>query len=181
MKWNILAPNKGDLIKTLLANRGLKTQKEITEFLKPPRPEFLLPKTAKAILRIKRAIKKKEPIVIYGDYDADGICATAIIWEALNDLGAKVMPFIPRREVEGYGLSVEGINNLDKCRLLITVDNGIVAHQAVDYAKKKGIEVIILDHHEKPKELPKSLAIIHTEKLCAAGIAYFFAKSLGAR
>lgn len=180
MKWNILAPGGKDIVETLLNNRGLTTKKEIEEFLKPPQPEFALD-SKKAIARILKAIKTQEPIIVYGDYDADGICATAIMWEALNSLGAKVLPFIPQREKEGYGLSKEGIDNLSNCQLLITVDNGIAALDAVEYARKKGIEVIILDHHEKPKKLPKALVIIHTEKLCASGIAYFMAKELGAK
>lgn len=180
MKWQILAQGGMDIIKTLLKNRGLTTKKEIAEFLKPPQPEFTL-NSKKAVTRILTAIKGKEPIVVYGDYDADGICATAIMWEALDSLKAKVLPFIPQREKEGYGLSKEGIDNLSDCKLLITVDNGIAAFDAVEYAKKKGIDVIILDHHEKPKKLPKAYALIHTEKLCASGIAYFFAKDLGAK
>ncbi len=126
--------------------------------------------------RIKLSIKKQEPVIVYGDYDADGICATAIVWETLHSLGAKVMPFIPAREKEGYGLSVEGIKNIANCSLLIVVDSGIVADEAVDFANSQNMDVIILDHHEKPKKLPKAFAIIHTEKLCASGIAYFLAK-----
>ncbi len=172
MKWNILGKGT-DIIDILLKNRKITDKKE---FLNPKFPEFKLSST-KAIIRIKKAIKNSEPIIVYGDYDADGICGTAIIWEALHGLGAKVMPFIPSREKEGYGLSVEGIKDLD-ARLIITVDNGIVAHEVVDYANKKGIDVIILDHHEKPKKLPKAYAIVHTTKLCASGIAYFFAREM---
>ncbi len=181
MKWNILAKPGSDILKSLLLNRGLKTKKEIAQFLNPPRPKFPLPGITKALSRIKKAIKTKEHIIVYGDYDADGICATAIMWEALNSLEAKVLPFIPRREVEGYGLSIEGIDNLGDCKLLITVDNGIVANEAVDYAKTKGIDVIVLDHHEKPKKLPKAFAIVHTEKICASALAYFTASALGAK
>lgn len=130
----------------------------------------------RVVTRIKLSIKKQEPVIVYGDYDADGICATAIIWETLHSLGAKVMPFIPQREKEGYGLSIEGIKNIAHCSLIIVVDSGIVAHEAVEFANKKDIDVIILDHHERPKKLPKAYAIIHTEKLCASGIAYFLAK-----
>ena len=178
MKWNVLSQTGQDIVETLLANRGLKTKKEIDEFLDPPAPKFKLD-TKVAIDRIKKAIKADEPIVVYGDYDADGICATAIMWEALNDLGAKVLPFIPQREKEGYGLSVDGIKNVDpKTKLIIAVDSGVVAHEAVEFAKNQGIDVIILDHHEKPKKLPSALAIIHTEELCASGIAYFLAQEL---
>lgn len=180
----------------LLKNRGIETTKERWEFLEPTLPEKIKLITVglsavtlkKAQARIREAIKKEEPVVIYGDYDADGICATAIMWETLRDLGAKVRPFIPRREKEGYGLSKEGIDSILKDEkygfgrkgsqgswgLIITVDSGIVAHEAVEYARKNGLEVIIIDHHEKPKKLPRAL-IIHTNKLCAAGISYFVA------
>lgn len=170
MKWQILSKD-GEIIETLLKNRGIKNKKE---FLDPPPPQFKF-NLSSVIARIRLSIKRQEKIVIYGDYDADGICATAILWEALKEAGADVLPFIPSREKEGYGLSVEGVDSVD-ARLIITVDNGIMAHEAVSYAKKKGIEVIILDHHEKPKQLPKAYAIIYTPKLCAAGIAYFVAR-----
>ncbi|MCL4390283.1 MAG: single-stranded-DNA-specific exonuclease RecJ [Patescibacteria group bacterium] len=175
MKWNILN-SKGKILDILLTNRKIKNK---NEFLNPPFPEFKLP-LVKAIARIKKAIKNEEKIVVYGDYDADGICATAIMWEALNSLGAKALPFIPQREKEGYGLSIEGIKSLE-AKLIIVVDSGIVANAAVDYANKLGIDVIILDHHEKPRKLPKAFAIIHTTELCASGIAYFVARSLVTR
>ena len=128
----------------------------------------------KALRRIKKAIKNKESIIIFGDYDVDGICGTAILWEILNSLGAKVLPYIPSRFEEGYGLSEKGIENLlekGKVDLIITVDNGIVANDAVEFAKTRGIDVIITDHHVPSKKLPKTLAIVHTTLLCGAGVA----------
>ncbi|KKU92486.1 MAG: Single-stranded-DNA-specific exonuclease RecJ [Microgenomates group bacterium GW2011_GWA1_48_10] len=214
MKWNRSFPNippADQIIPILLANRGLKTREEIANFLSPTDPGDLTPESVglekksvlKAIKRIKAAVKTNEPIVVYGDYDADGICSTAILWEALRDLGAKAMPFIPLREKEGYGLSREGIdtilseakygltttpkssnkrsrkNGLASSKgLVISVDSGIMAHEAVNYAKKKGLDVIIIDHHEKPQNLPKAHTIIHTQSLCAAGISYIFSKEL---
>ncbi len=205
MRWDVQTKLKanspqlkaGELIKTLLVNRGIKDKKTSREFLEPTDPLTgyqakllgLNPaQLKKALARIKKAVKKNEPVVIYGDYDADGICATAIVWEALQKLGAKVIPFIPIREKEGYGLSRDGIDAIKadpqygiggKAKgLLVTVDNGIVAHEAVSYARKLGLEVIILDHHEKPARLPKAYAVIHTTKLCSAGIAFFVSRSL---
>lgn len=160
----------------LLKNRGI-TDRE--QFLNPQKDIHVdLGNLKKPLARINKAIKNKEKIVVYGDYDADGICGTAIMWEALQSKGAIVLPFIPHREKDGYGLSVEGIDQVD-ATLIITVDSGIMAHDAVSYANKKGIDVIILDHHEKPKKLPKAYAIIHTTELCAAGIAYIVAKEFG--
>ena len=104
------------------------------------------------------------------------------MWETLNNLKADVLPFIPSRFEEGYGLSIKGIENvLNKSRdikLIITVDNGIVANDAVDFANKKGIDVIITDHHVPSKILPKAYSIVHTTALCGAGVAYILSKKL---
>lgn len=185
MKWDILSKkqvdNLGDLLPILLDNRGIKTKEEKEDFLVPKLPDEFDLDFYKAITLIKKAIKTKTQIIVYGDYDADGICATAIMWEALNSLKAEAMPFIPMREVEGYGISKDGVDSIlakYKPGLIIVVDSGIVAHEAIDYAKKKGFQVIVVDHHEKPKTLPKANVIVHTTKLCAAGIAYFLAKKL---
>jgi len=195
MKWNIQNQNSSDLLKCLLENRGLKTKQEIENFLNPPNPMALSlndvdideKQVAKAIKRIKKAVTNDEPVVIYGDYDADGICSTAILFETLRDLGAKVKPFIPQREKEGYGLSKDGIdsiladeqNGIKKNKgLIISVDSGIVAVEAVAYVNELGLEVIILDHHEKESQLPEAFAIIHTQALCAGGISFIFSKEL---
>ena len=134
----------------------------------------------KAVARIRLAIKNKEEIAVFGDYDVDGICGTAILWETLNSLGAKIMPYIPHRVEEGYGLSEKGIDNLKltikNCRLIITVDNGIVANTAVDYALSQGMDVIITDHHVVSKNKPKALAIVHTTKLCGTGVAWMLSR-----
>lgn len=173
----------------LLTNRGLKTNKEIDNFLNPPDPSSLEPgalniKTKelnKAVKRIKTAIHDKESIVVYGDYDADGVCGTTILWETLNNLGAKVMPYIPHRVEEGYGLSDKGIDYVKKeyeASLIITVDHGIGSLDKIDSAKKLGIDVIVVDHHVPPKRLPRAYAVVHTTDLCGAGVAWFLAKTL---
>lgn len=220
-KWIVNSKAKAlkieEILKTLLKSRGFKTKKQIDLFLNPLDPYSLNPnflgikkeQIKKAIKRIKKAIKEKENIIIYGDYDADGICATAILWETLHSLGAKVMPFIPQREEHGYGLNKKGIDSildkpglkkLDKPGLIITVDNGIVANSAVDYANKKGVDVIISDHHQprtrtpctktssvhgkstvqgKPLlDLPKAKAIIWSDQVSGAGVAWFLAKEI---
>lgn len=175
------------LIKILLKNRGIKIEREIEEFLNP-RLEKVTVKSVgidskqlkKAIARIKKAIKNKEQIIVFGDYDVDGICGTAILWETLNSLHAKVMPYVPHRIDEGYGLSAKGISNvklqIPNVKLIITVDNGIVANKAVDFANKQGIDVIVADHHVPPKRLPDALAIVHTTKLCGTGVAWVLAQ-----
>ncbi len=176
------------IIELLLKNRGIKTKKEIENFLNPPNPYKLSPKDVginagqlkKAILKIKKAIKNKQSIVVYADYDADGITAGTIMWETLHKLGARVMPYIPHRVDEGYGLSQKGIDAIKKeykAELIITVDHGITAWEKVAYAKKLGIDVIVTDHHVKPKKLPKCVTV-HTTQLAGVGVAWFLIKEL---
>ena len=178
-----------DLINILLVNRGAKTKKEIEEFLNPKLKNVSTnsvginkKQLSKAVSRIQNAIKNKENIVVFGDYDVDGICGTAILWETLNSLGAKVMPYIPHRIDEGYGLSLAGISNLksqiSNVRLIITVDNGIVANKAVDFANDQDIDIIITDHHVPSKVLPKAFATVHTTKLCGTGVAYILSQEI---
>ncbi|MEK7502342.1 MAG: single-stranded-DNA-specific exonuclease RecJ, partial [Patescibacteria group bacterium] len=175
--------------KVLLANRGIKTKKEIEEFLNPRLENVTVESVGiykkqlkKAIVRIESAIKKKEEVIVFGDYDVDGICGSAILWETLTEAGAKALPYIPHRLDEGYGLSKIGIDNLllknPRIKIIITVDNGIVAGKAVEYANKKGIDIIITDHHVPSKNLPKAYAIVHTTKLCGAGVAYLLAQEI---
>jgi single-stranded-DNA-specific exonuclease len=190
-KWDILHDVKDtistdDVIAILLKNRNLTTKEQIDNFIYPKledvtagsvgidRKELL-----KTIKRLEAAIDEKEKIIVYGDYDVDGITGAAILWETLHDMLGNVMPYIPHRIDEGYGLSIKGIENvLEKypdTKLIITVDNGIVANEAVEYANKKGLEVIITDHHvsdDGDKKLPDAYAIVHTTKLCGAGVAY---------
>ena len=185
------------ITKILLSNRGIKTKKEIEDFLNPSLENTTVKSVGidskelkKALAKIQKAIKNKEQIVVFGDYDVDGISGTAILWETLR-LSAdwriaqgkpyeNVFPYIPHRIDEGYGLSIKGIQNVqDKYRnvkLIITVDNGIVANKAVDFANEQGIDVIITDHHVLSKTKPKALSIVHTTKLCGTGVAYLLSR-----
>src|SRR3990172_9067289 len=142
-----------DVVETLLANRGLKTKKAIEEFFHPTRPEDLKsPFNSKPAIRlIKSHIKKGHKIAIYGDYDVDGICSTAILWETLYTSYKNVFPHIPHRESEGYGLSIAGIDHCleQGAKLIIAVDNGITAIDQVAYCKSKDCDIIVIDHHEK--------------------------------
>ncbi|KKQ52487.1 single-stranded-DNA-specific exonuclease RecJ [Candidatus Woesebacteria bacterium RIFCSPHIGHO2_01_FULL_39_17] len=197
LEWEILDKKgiKGTtgikrIIDILLNNRGVKTKKEKSEFFKPTKPQDLGIKELgisdeslkKAIERIKKAIKKDEEMVIYGDYDADGICATAILWETLYSLTKNVKPYIPNRFEEGYGINAKSIENIKvqnpNVKLIMTVDNGIVANKAVDAAYKLGIDVIISDHHQIGRKLPKAYSIIHTDKISGSGIAWILSREL---
>lgn len=177
-----------DLIKNLLNNRGIKSKQEIAEFLKPDLKNLNFKnleidnrQAEIASKRINQAINDKEQIVVYTDYDADGICAGAILWETLYSLKARVLPFVPNRLTEGYGLSEAGINKIKKETnpgLIITVDHGITKSKEVEYAKNLGIDTIIIDHHLPPDDLPKAVSIVHTTQLCAGGLAWVFANYL---
>jgi len=178
-----------NIINILLKNRGIKTAKEKKDFLNPDLKKITSSlvgidkkELQKTIKRINLAIKNKEQIVIFGDYDADGLCAAAILWEVLNNAGAKVLPYIPSRLEEGYGLSRKAIENLklkiENCKLIITVDNGITANEAVEFAIKEGIDVVITDHHLPPKKLPKAYSIVHTTKLAGVGVAWLLSQEI---
>ncbi|MFZ2025320.1 MAG: single-stranded-DNA-specific exonuclease RecJ [Microgenomates group bacterium] len=177
-----------DVIQILLSNRNLTTKSVREAFLHPKNPleltahDVVIDGTAlkNALKRIKKAIEEKESIVVYADYDADGITAGSIMWEALHTLGAQVMPYVPHRMEEGYGLSEKGIDNCItefNPTLIITVDHGITARAQVEYAKKLGVEVIVTDHHLPPEEIP-NCTIVHTTELCGAGVSWFIAKIL---
>ncbi len=178
-----------DLINVLLANRGINTKTERENFLNPKLEDVTTESVGidakhltKSIKRIILAIKKQEQIVVYGDYDVDGITGSAILWEALHGMGAKILPYIPNRVDEGYGLSELGIQNagikIPDIKLIITVDNGIVANKAVDFANKQGIDTIITDHHVPGEALPKAHSIVHTTALCGAGVAYVLSQEI---
>lgn len=190
-KWEVLAKNRPQgIIDLLLTNRGVKGPAEKSEFLNPKPPleltirELGIDKDALelSLKRIDSAIKSGEGIVIYGDYDADGVCATGILWETLYRLGKNVKPYIPDRFSEGYGinpLSIQKIKDENpNVGLIITVDNGIVAYEAVEKATKLGIDVIVTDHHQKDDKLPGAYSVIHTNKLSGSGVAWIIARQI---
>ncbi len=174
----IMSPNQ--IIQKLLKIRGLKSKKQIDEFFNPPHPKDIKSPfdSQSAIDLINSHISQNHKIAIYGDYDVDGICSTAILWETLYATYKNVFPHIPHRESEGYGLSTKGIDHClsQDAKLIITVDNGIVAHEQIAYARGKNCDVIIIDHHEPDKKLPNANVILHSTSCCAAGLAWFFAR-----
>lgn len=191
-KWVLLDDSEisdsNTILKILLKNRGITSKTDMKNFLDPKLDYALeslqgldINDMKKASVRIRKAIKNKESVVVYTDYDVDGICAGAQIWETLFKLGASVMPYIPDRKTEGYGMTVKGIDLIIKKYhpgLIITVDHGISCHGEVSYAKKSGIDTIIIDHHLLPEVLPDSFATIHTTNLAAGGIAWIFSNYL---
>lgn len=181
MLWQILNTGQKDIIKALFENRNLKTKKEIDDFINPKLPDSIdIPKNI--IKRLKIAKENKEKIVIFGDYDCDGVCSTAILWEAMYKLGYDVMPYIPDRFKDGYGLKVKSFDysqlKIENCKLLITVDNGIVAYDAIKEAKKRGIDVIVIDHHTKGTKKLATDYVLHSTAVCGSALAWFLAKEV---
>lgn len=176
------------LISILLKNRGLTSPSDIEEFFHPTDPlKIPLSKVGlssgqveQAIQLIKHHLKAGNRIAVFGDYDVDGICSTAILWETLHKISSNVFPHIPHRREEGYGLSQKGIDHClkENAKLIITVDNGIVAHDQISYIKKQGADVIIIDHHEPGDTLPQADGVIHSTATCAAGLTWFFCREL---
>ena len=158
------------LLSTLLTNRGITEEAEITKFLNPKRSDFYdpfgMPDMEKAAERILKAIKDKEQIIIYGDYDVDGITSVTVLKSFLEERGIQVNVYIPNRLNEGYGLNKTAMEEIAKQgnKLMITVDCGITAVDEVEYAKTFGIETIITDHHEPAEELPKAIAVVDAKR-----------------
>ena len=176
----------------LLINRGIKDKEEARNFLfggyDDQASPFLLKDMKKAVQRIVQAIDNQEKIMIYGDYDVDGITASALTFLVLQKLGARVEYYIPKRDSEGYGLNDAALANIYAAgtTLLITVDSGI---SAVAEIKESPLDIIVTDHHEPPEELPAAYAIINPKqkdclypdkKLAGVGVAFKLCQALGA-
>ena len=158
------------LLSTILVNRNIIDEKNIEMFLKPTRNDFynpfLMSDMEKAVERIIKAIKEKENVTIYGDYDVDGITSITVLKSFLQDRGLEVSTYIPNRLDEGYGLNNSAIEKIAKagCQLMITVDCGISAIEEIEYANSLGIETVITDHHETVEELPNAYAVIDNKR-----------------
>lgn len=189
-------PEINPIILQLLYNRGFDNQIKIDEFLYPDysadqNPPEKFAQMNIALKRIDQAIDKQEKIVIHGDYDADGVCATCLMQEVLAAVGLKnISVYIPNRETEGYGLNKNTVSQFikEKINLIITVDCGIANAPEIEYAKKHGLDTIITDHHHEPLIMPVSaVAIIDPalenepypfKNLAGVGVAFKFAQAL---
>lgn len=158
----------------ILFNRGIKDKEQVSKFLFPtladlPDP-FSMGHIDKVAHRLSTAIKKREKITIFGDYDVDGTTATALLLLFLRKVGAQVDFYIPHRLHEGYGLNIEALQKIRSSgtNILVTVDCGISNQEEVQWAQENGLEVIITDHHEVPEDLPPAFAILNPkQKNCA--------------
>lgn len=155
-----------NLLSQILVNRGIETEEEIRVFLNPTRADFhdpfLMPDMDKAVERILQAIHQKEKIIIYGDYDVDGITSITVLKQFLEERGVEVSSYIPNRLEEGYGLNKKAIEWIASqgFDLMITVDCGISGIEEVEYASSLGIETVITDHHEPLDILPNAVAVV---------------------
>jgi single-stranded-DNA-specific exonuclease len=198
MQWLLesqdIPKNQEELKKILLSNRKIS---DSTNFFNPTPPSelsleelgFDAARSAQAVAVILQAVADKKDIVIFGDYDADGICATAVLWEGLQSLGCVARPFIPHREKHGYGVTKKAVEEISAAKrpdLIITVDNGIVAHAAAAFARTAGIPLVISDHHQAETNpagellYPEAAGIFHTTLLCGTTVAWMLARELGA-
>ena len=162
--------NISEIVASLLYNRGYRSAEEASKFLNfgdaVMYSPFLLKDIEKAVERIKTAIENNEKIVIYGDYDVDGVTSVTMLYLYLKKLGAQVSYYIPNRVGEGYGLSNDAINLLSTygVSLIITVDTGITAVEEVNFASSLGIDVVVTDHHECQDKLPDAIAVINPHR-----------------
>lgn len=187
-----LFPHLSPLIVQLLYNRGIVDSAEVDAFLKGEARldnPFRIKGMNEAVARIRDAIRRGEPMAVYGDFDADGVTATALLVQALTALGAFVRPYIPHRVDEGYGLNNQALAELARAgqRLVITVDCGIRSQDEVAFANRLGLDMIVTDHHSIGAQLPPALAAINPKRadcpypfkgLAGVGLAYKLAQAL---
>lgn len=185
--------NVPEIAARILAARGMTDAHSARKFLNPGLSDlfdpFLMSQMNLAVERVIQALKSNEKIMIYGDYDVDGITSAALMFLVLNRLGASVSYYLPNRLIEGYGISEDGLMEAEKRNvdLLISVDCGITAVEEVATARRKGIDCIITDHHEPGDRIPEANAIVNAKldgpsnpgfELSAVGVAYKFAQAL---
>ncbi len=173
------------LLGALLLGRGCATPQQAHAMLDSGSfaDPLLMKDMDKAVSRLRRALDDFEKIAVYGDYDADGVTATAILFTYLRDQGAKVSFYIPQRGSEGYGLNMAAVDTLNRegVDLIVTVDNGVSAVKEIAYAKKLGMDVIVTDHHQPQEQLPQAAALVNAhqpgdespyKELSGAGVAF---------
>lgn len=176
----------------VLVNRGITSVEDAQVYLHGGElnDPFLMKDMKKAVKLIKKAIIESKKLVIFSDYDCDGVTSAVVLLNSLKSLGANVECYIPHRTKEGYGLNVTAIKNLHELgiQVIITADNGISSVEEVEYAKKLGIDVVVTDHHEVPEKLPKANAIINPKRpgckypfkdLAGVGVAMKLVQALG--
>lgn len=186
------------LLAQCLLNRGFSEPDQIRDFLQPRLKRladpFLLPDMDKAVTRLLRAREMDESLVIFGDYDVDGVTSTTLLMQVLQSLGWQARSYLPHRMDEGYGLSQDGVENCLRkfpASLLLAVDCGSTAVQTIAWLKERGVEVIVLDHHQISSPAPDAIALVNPQRtadtglkvqgfteLCSVGLAFKLAHAL---
>ncbi|AGA69934.1 single-stranded-DNA-specific exonuclease RecJ [Desulfitobacterium dichloroeliminans LMG P-21439] len=181
------------VVADILRQRGVETEEQILEFLRPSllnlHSPFAFREMAQALKRLESARRGEEKVLIYGDYDVDGVTSTTLLYKVLTNCGLKAVAYIPSRMDEGYGLHKEAILKASQAnvKVIITVDCGITAVEEVEYAKTLGIDIILTDHHEPPAILPQAYAILNPKipdsgypfrDLAGVGVAFKLAQAL---
>src|SRR6476620_10754065 len=163
------------LLAQCLLNRGLSEPIDINGFLEPRLKQladpFLLPDMSAAIDRLFQARERNEPLVIFGDYDVDGVSSTALLVEVFQKLGWHAHCYLPNRMDEGYGLSQDGVENCLKkfpVTLLLAVDCGSTAVETIHWLKQRGVDTIVLDHHQISTPAPEAVALVNPQRRDAA-------------
>lgn len=177
----------------IIMSRGYETEEDIKDFLYGDNlsfyDPFLLSGMKEAVERINRAINENEKIVVFGDYDVDGISATAILVKMFEKFGKTVDTFLPNRFIDGYGITnstIDKVINMYNPSLIITVDCGISCHDEIEYAKNRGLDVIVTDHHEIPEIIPETIVVnaklpnqdYPFKELCGTGVALKLSQAL---
>ena len=207
-KWQIYEANEEEiekiseeykinkLLATILSNKGINTKEKIDLFLHPTRNDFHnpyeMPDMEKAVDRIIQAKEKNEKIIIYGDYDVDGITSITVLKSFLKDIGIEAAYYIPNRLNEGYGLNIPAVEKIaaDGYNLMITVDCGITCIEEIKRANELGMDVIVTDHHEVGDDLPKAVAVVDCKRkdnkykcrdLAGVGVAFKLSQALAMR
>jgi len=205
-KWQILKTDEGQvekivkryniskLLATILVNRNIIEEAEIEKFLNPKRNDFydpfLMPDMEIAVDRIIKAIEEKQKVLIYGDYDVDGITSVTVLKSFLEERGLQTDEYIPNRLEEGYGLNKVAIDEImkQKYNLMITVDCGISAIEEIEYANTLGLETIVTDHHEVGEILPNAIAVVDAKRkdnnypfrnLAGVGVVFKLIQAIG--
>ncbi len=186
-------PDLHPLVVQVLYNRGVTAPEDVTAFLNGETAgetnPFSLADMPAAITRLRRALRKGESIAVYGDFDADGVSATALLVQTIRALGGDVRPYIPHRVDEGYGLNKDALTRLaaDGVRLVVTVDCGVRSVEEIAHARRLGMDVIVTDHHSIGDELPEAAAVVDPKRtdsrypfreLAGVGVAYKLAQAL---
>jgi single-stranded-DNA-specific exonuclease len=182
---------RSPLLIQCLLNRGLSEPAKVREYLQPRLKNLadplLVPNMATAVERLCLAREREERVVIFGDYDVDGVTSTALIVEVLRGLGWHVNHYLPRRLEEGYGLSRDGVENCLQrfpASLLVAVDCGSTAVETITWLRERGVDVIVLDHHQVSQPAPPALALVNPQlgdgfrQLCSVGLAFKLAHAL---